>query len=119
MEFSYIGDNLENIRIIKDETNSILINLSENVSIEKIKKEIQSISSFKQGEITTSFYKDALKEGIPDSIIMDFAYIFGWDIDFVFDVRKEINFLLFLKLIILKVKKFQVEILYLQNYKSK
>ena len=88
MEFSYIGDNLENIRIIKDETNSILINLSENVSIEKIKKEIQSISSFKQGEIATSFYKDALKEGIPDSIIMDFAYIFGWDIDFVFDVRK-------------------------------
>ena len=88
MEFSYIGDNLENIRIIKDETNSILINLSENVSIEKIKKEIQSISSFKQAEITTSFYKDALKEGIPDSIIMDFAYIFGWDIDFVFDVRK-------------------------------
>ena len=64
MEFSYIGDNLENIRIIKDETNSILINLSENVSIEKIKKEIQSINSFKQGEITTSFYKDALKEGI-------------------------------------------------------
>ena len=88
MEFSYIGDNLENIRIIKDETNSILINLTENVSIEKIKKEIQSIRSFKQGEVTTSFYKDALKEGIPDSIIMDFAYIFGWDIDFVFDVRK-------------------------------
>ena len=88
MEFSYIGDNLENIRIIKDETNSILINLTENISIEKIKKEIQSIRSFKQGEVTTSFYKDALKEGIPDSIIMDFAYIFGWDIDFVFDVRK-------------------------------
>ena len=88
MEFSYIGDSLKDIRIIKDETNSILINLTENVSIEKIKKEIQSISSFKQGEITTSFYKDALKEGIPDSIIMDFAYIFGWDIDFVFDVRK-------------------------------
>ena len=88
MEFNYIGNSLENIQIIKDETNSILINLSENVSIEKIEEEIQSISSFKQGEITTSFYKDALKEGIPDSIIMDFAYIFGWDIDFVFDVRK-------------------------------
>ena len=88
MEFNYIGNSLENIQIIKDETNSILINLSENVSIEKIEKEIQSINSFKQGEITTSFYKDALKEGIPDSIIMDFAYIFGWDIDFVFDVRK-------------------------------
>ena len=25
---------------------------------------------------------------MPDSIIMDFAFIFGWDIDFIFDVRK-------------------------------
>ena len=88
MEFNYIGDNLKNIKIIKDEINSILINVSENISIEKIEKEIQSISSFRQGEINSSFYKDALDEGIPDSIIMDFAYIFGWDIDFVFDVRK-------------------------------
>ena len=35
-----------------------------------------------------SFYKSAKDVGIPDSIIMDFAYIFGWDIDFIFDVRK-------------------------------
>ncbi len=88
MEFNYIGKKLEGIQIIKDETNSILIDISETVSIESIKKKIQTISSIKQGEITTSFYKDALKEGIPDSIIMDFAYIFGWDIDFIFDVRK-------------------------------
>ena len=38
MEFNYIGNSLENIQIIKDETNSILINLSENVSIEKLRK---------------------------------------------------------------------------------
>ena len=88
MEFNYIGKKLEGIQIIKDETNSILIDISESVSIESIKKKIQTISSINQGEITTSFYKDALKEGIPDSIIMDFAYIFGWDIDFIFDVRK-------------------------------
>ena len=88
MEFNYIGKKLEGIQIIKDETNSILIDISESVSIESIKKKIQTISSIKQGEITTSFYKDALKEGMPDSIIMDFAFIFGWDIDFIFDVRK-------------------------------
>ena len=88
MEFNYIGKKLEDIQIIKDETNSILIDISESVSIESIKKKIQTISSIKQGEITTSFYKDALKEGMPDSIIMDFAFIFGWDIDFIFDVRK-------------------------------
>ncbi len=88
MEFNYIGEKLESIQIIKDEINTILINISENVSLESVKKKIQTINSIKQGEITTSFYKDALKEGIPDSIIMDFAYIFGWDIDFIFDVRK-------------------------------
>ena len=55
MEFNYIGEKLEGIQIIKDETNSILIDISEGVSIESIKKKIQTISSIKQGEITTSF----------------------------------------------------------------
>ena len=88
MEFNYIGEELDSIEIIKDEINSIVIGVSEVVTVEKIEKEIQNISSFKQGEIRTSFYKNALDVGIPDSIIMDFAYIFGWDVDFIFDVRK-------------------------------
>ena len=88
MEFNYIGEELDSIEIIKDEINSIVIRVSEVVTIKKIEKEIQNISSFKQGEISTSFYKNALDVGIPDSIIMDFAYIFGWDVDFIFDVRK-------------------------------
>jgi murein DD-endopeptidase MepM/ murein hydrolase activator NlpD len=88
MEFNYVGEELDSIEIIKDEINSIVIRVSEVVTVEKIEKEIQNISSFKQGEISTSFYKNALDVGIPDSIIMDFAYIFGWDVDFIFDVRK-------------------------------
>ena len=88
MEFNYIGEELDSIEIIKDEINSIVIGVSEVVTVEKIEKDIQNISSFKQGEIRTSFYKNALDVGIPDSIIMDFAYIFGWDVDFIFDVRK-------------------------------
>ena len=88
MEFNYIGEELDSIEIIKDEINSIVIRVSEVVTVEKIEKDIQNISSFKQGEIRTSFYKNALDVGIPDSIIMDFAYIFGWDVDFIFDVRK-------------------------------
>ena len=88
MEFNYIGDDLYSIKIIKDDVNSILIDISEDVSIKKIKKQIQKITSLKQGEIKNSFYMDALRVGIPESIIMDFAYIFGWDIDFIFDVRE-------------------------------
>tara|TARA_B100001029_G_scaffold136188_1_gene115129 strand:- start:2384 stop:3628 length:1245 start_codon:yes stop_codon:yes gene_type:complete len=88
MEFNYIGEVLYSIEIIKDEVNSIFINTENEISIKKIKKETQTITSFGYGAILNSFYKDAKNVGIPDSIIMDFAYIFGWDIDFIFDVRK-------------------------------
>ena len=88
MQFSYIGDELISIEIIKDEINSILIKTKGEISIKKIEKKSQIIKSINKGVITNSFFKNASQIGIPDSIIMDFAYIFGWDVDFVFDVRK-------------------------------
>ena len=88
MEFNYMGEDLLSIEIIKDDINSILIKTEDEISIVKIKKEAQTITSIGFGEIRDSFYKSAKDVGIPDSIIMDFAYIFGWDIDFIFDVRK-------------------------------
>ena len=88
MEFNYMGNDLLSIEIIKDEINSILIKTDTEISIKKIKKEIQTITSFGFGEIKDSFYKSAKDVGVPDSIIMDFAFIFGWDIDFIFDVRQ-------------------------------
>ena len=88
MEFNFMGNDLLSIEIIKDDINSILIKTEDEISIVNIKKEAQTITSFGFGEIRDSFYKSAKVVGIPDSIIMDFAYIFGWDIDFIFDVRK-------------------------------
>ena len=87
MEFNYIGSDLYSIEIVKDDINSIVINIKEGISIQKIKKETHIITSYSFGTINNSFYKSAISVGIPDSIIMDFAYIFGWDIDFIFDVR--------------------------------
>ena len=88
MEFIYYGETLDSIEITKDKINSILIEINDEISISKLKKNTQTIESFGTGLISTSFYIDALKQGIPDSIIMDFAYIFGWDVDFIFDVRR-------------------------------
>ena len=88
MEFIYYGETLDSIEIKKDKINSILIEINDEISISKLQKNTQMIESFGTGLISTSFYIDALKQGIPDSIIMDFAYIFGWDVDFIFDVRK-------------------------------
>ena len=88
MVFNYIGDDLFSIEIMKDQINSIIIKTENKISIEKVKKQTEVINSFGNGSIVSSFYSDAKSVGIPDSIIMDFAYIFGWDIDFIFDVRK-------------------------------
>jgi len=88
MEFTYLGNTLESIQIFKDDINSIMIEIKDNIFIKELVKEKQIVQSFATGVITSSFYKSALDVGIPDSIIMDFAYIFGWDIDFILDVRQ-------------------------------
>ncbi len=92
MKFTYLGEDITGIEIIKDSINSILIEITDKISIKKISKDVELIQSFKSGVIKTSFYEAALDAEIPDSIIMDFAYIFGWDIDFIFDIREGDSF---------------------------
>ena len=92
MKFTYLGKDITGIEIIKDSINSILIEITDKISIKKISKDVELIQSFKSGVIKTSFYEAALEAKIPDSIIMDFAYIFGWDIDFIFDIREGDSF---------------------------
>ena len=87
MRFNFMGGNLSSIEIMKDQINSLLISISNNISIKKVQKNVELITSFKSGVIESSFYQSAIDSDIPDSVIMDFAYIFGWDVDFVFDIR--------------------------------
>ena len=44
------------------------------------------------GEITTSLYDSALEAGLTNSLIMEMTHIFGWDIDFVQDLRSGDHF---------------------------
>tara|TARA_B100001123_G_scaffold142056_1_gene165005 strand:+ start:1523 stop:2881 length:1359 start_codon:yes stop_codon:yes gene_type:complete len=55
--------------------------------VEKYKLQTEKLKVFKKVTITNSLYVDGLREGLPDSVIMDLVYIFGWDIDFVHDIR--------------------------------
>lgn len=88
MRFEYSGENLTSIEIIKDRINSILISLNPEIVFKNITKSIELIESYKGGTIQSSFYEAALDADIPEAIIMDFAYIYGWDVDFVFDIRE-------------------------------
>jgi murein DD-endopeptidase MepM/ murein hydrolase activator NlpD len=94
MRFTYLGNKITNIEIGKDSINSLLIDLTDGISIKEITKGVELVRSFKSGIIKTSFYESALEAEIPDSVIMDFAYIFGWDVDFVFDIREGDSFFL-------------------------
>jgi murein DD-endopeptidase MepM/ murein hydrolase activator NlpD len=92
MRFNFMGGNLSSIEIMKDQINSLLISISNNISIKKVQKNVELITSFKSGVIESSFYQSAIDSDIPDSVIMDFAYIFGWDVDLVFDIREGDSF---------------------------
>ena len=94
MRFTYLGNEITNIEIGKGSINSLVIDLTDGISIKEIIKEVELVRSFKSGIIKTSFYESALEAEIPDSVIMDFAYIFGWDVDFVFDIREGDSFFL-------------------------
>jgi murein DD-endopeptidase MepM/ murein hydrolase activator NlpD len=92
MKFTSLGEDIITIEIKKDNINSIRIDIADDISIKKISKDVELVKSFKSGVIKKSFYEDAIDAGIPDSVIMDFAYILGWDIDFVFDIREGDSF---------------------------
>jgi len=87
LEFIFYVELLQEIRIIKSTFLVFEISISPDILIKKIKKTSDQITSFKSGIIQSSFYLAGLKEDIPESVIMDVAYIFGWDIDFIFDIR--------------------------------
>jgi len=51
-------------------------------------REPEARPAFASGEIDGSLYLAAREAGLNDRLTMELAGIFGWDIDFVYDVRK-------------------------------
>ena len=92
LEFIFVGSNLHVIKIIKSPLLEFEILVLPEIKIIKIEKNPENINSFKSGVIQSSFYLAGLDEDIPESVIMDLAYIFGWDIDFIFDIRANDRF---------------------------
>ena len=92
LEFIFFSSNLQAIRIIKSPLLEFKILILPEIKIVRIEKNPEQIISFKSGVIQSSFYLAGLNEEIPESVIMDLAYIFGWDIDFIFDIRANDRF---------------------------
>ncbi len=55
--------------------------------INEFQHKLERVNVFKHVVIEDSMYMSGIKEGIPDSVLMDVVYINGWDIDFTHDIR--------------------------------
>ena len=91
-EFHFLDNELLRIELRKGSLFSLSVINSNEPEYELINLEPEVIREFKSGKIISSFYEAALESGIPDSVIMDLAYLFGWDIDFIFDIREGDSF---------------------------
>jgi len=52
------------------------------------KHKIEVRNAYASGEIESSLFLASAKAGLSQNLIMELANIFGWDIDFVLDIRK-------------------------------
>jgi murein DD-endopeptidase MepM/ murein hydrolase activator NlpD len=57
-----------------------------------IQRELETRTSFGAGVITSSLFGAGQEAGVSDTVIMEMAEIFGWDIDFAQDLRQGDNF---------------------------
>lgn len=84
---------LEQIRLDRSRLESLLITRTdEGYTGEIVSQEPEPRLAFASGEIDGSLYVAGKEAGLADRVTMELAGIFGWDIDFVYDVRRGDSF---------------------------
>ena len=84
-EFVFKISNTEKIFLTK---NNETEKFNQNIIVTKLKKDI----FYKENIILKSLYRSALDEKIPPNIIIEFARIYGFQVDFQRDIRKQDSF---------------------------
>jgi len=74
-------------------TDTLYINLvGDNYQSHKESKTVEIREAFIHGTINSSFWNAGTTAGLTDGQIINFANIFGWDIDFALDLRTDDSF---------------------------
>ena len=84
-EFVFKISNTEKIHLSKKENTD---GFSQKILLTKLKKDI----IYKENIILDSLYRSAVNEKIPASIIIEFARIYGFQVDFQRDIKKKDSF---------------------------
>jgi murein DD-endopeptidase MepM/ murein hydrolase activator NlpD len=78
LELVHQTDQIQGLRIIRE---------GDIFKTSKFTQEIEKRTAFSTGIIRNSLYQSAAGAGMSDRLIIEFAEIFGWDIDFAHDIH--------------------------------
>lgn len=95
LSFGYNADNeLMEITYPSSALEDLIIELDghEVASAELRAVPFQTVEQVVSGEIYSSLYEAALEAGMSTEVVMEMVRIFGWDIDFVLDIRSGDSF---------------------------
>ena len=84
-DFTFQISNTEKIYLARNEQTD---EFNQKILVTKLSKKI----IYKENSITDSLYRSAIKEKIPANIIIEFARIYGFQVDFQRDIRKNDSF---------------------------
>jgi len=85
LEFSIQISKTKSIQFIRH-------NISDEFDTIEIEKNLKQILAYKEAEITSSLYSEAIEVGVQPNVIIDFARIYGFQIDFQRDIWKNDSF---------------------------
>ena len=88
------NNELEKIKLVRSPTVSSLYtrNDSGKFSFSQLTRQPDIHISYSEGIIDSSLFLAGQKAGLSESQIMELANIFGWDIDFILDIREDDKF---------------------------
>jgi len=88
--FGFADEQFQTLQIQRSRLEKLHISSSDTgaFSFENQKIEPAIQLAYAEGTINSSLFVDAKNAGISDTLTMELANIFGWDIDFIMDIRK-------------------------------
>ena len=94
---SFLSDDneeLEQIRLERSPLESVYLKRKEDNSFvtEVVTREPEVLIAYAEGVIDSSLFLAGQEAGLSQSQIMELANIFGWDVDFALDIRKQDSF---------------------------
>ncbi|MEM0516438.1 peptidoglycan DD-metalloendopeptidase family protein [Pseudoalteromonas sp. YIC-827] len=85
---------LQQLKYVLSKTDTLFVTLNNEGSYDTAidSKEIETLTKSASGSINGSFWTAGISAGLSEKQIMNFATIFGWDVDFANDLRKDDQF---------------------------